>query len=266
MIEASPTIPSFQLSRTLEEARRRSPVFGALARDIPYEAKGVLFSEILFLAAAVGDFRPPQIVESGRARGQSTYLLGLVFPDTAIVSIERYRGTDDARVAEARCRPLARCELLYGDSNVELLRQVGEGDVVVIDGPKGWHAIQLALRLLRDSSPAAVFVHDCYQGLPERTFLDRYVPGAFFSDDPQLEELANDLDAPCFATARTQGFESWEPHFFDDRQQASYGPTYACLPHVAGAKYATILARLSASKTMSRLGRSLRRRFGGARS
>lgn len=264
MIEAR-TLPSttIDLQRTLEEAHRRVDSFRKLVAEVPYEAKGVLTSEMLFLVAAVGAHRPPKIVESGRARGQSTHILGLAFPDIPMVSIERDASSPDAAVAAERCAGLSNVELRFGDANLELPARVGRGDVVVIDGPKGWHALKLAVTLLKDCRPAVVFVHDCYRGQGERRFLERHVPAAFFSDDERFEKAFEDLDRPVFEAARRGGFESWQPHEFDGRAQESYGPTYACLPWRQDVRYGSVLRRMAIARTMSRLTRSFKKRMGG---
>ena len=263
MIEARPS-PStaFDPEATLNAAHRRVSSFERLVGSVPYEAKGILTSEMLFLVSAVGDYRPAKIVESGRARGQSTHLLALAFPETEIVSIERDPRSPDAAVAEERCRRFEHVELAFGDAFVELPRRVDPGDVVVIDGPKGWHAVRLAMELLETRRPAAVFVHDCYQGQGERRFLERNVPGAFFSDRPAFSEAFARLDEPIFAAARREGFESWLPHHFDGQTQISYGPTYACLPWSEGGAFRRARRRLPIAKTLSRVGRSLRKRVG----
>ncbi len=263
MIEARP-LPStaMDLEHTLEEASRRVDAFRSLVAHIPYEAKGVLTSEMLFLVAAVGNHRPPKIVESGRARGQSTCILGLAFAGVPVVSIERDAHSPDAIVATERCAGLENVELHFGDANVELPARVSAGDIVVIDGPKGWHALKLALTVLAKRRPAAVFVHDCYKGQAERRFLERHVPGAFFSDDARFEAGFAELDGPVFETARREGFESWQPHAFDGRTQASYGPTYACLPWRQGIRYGSVLRRMVVARTISRIRRSFMKRMG----
>ena len=263
MIEARP-FPSttFDPESTLREAHRRVAAFDELVQHVPYEAKGVLNSEMLFLISAVGEHVPARIVESGRARGQSTHILALAFPGAEIVSVERDPSSPDASVAAARCGELPNVSLLFGDSNVELPERVETGDIVVIDGPKGWHALRLALDLLESRRPAAVFVHDCYAGQDERRFLERHVAGAFFSDEPAFEAAFSHLDTGAFETAKREGFESWQPHRFDDADQISYGPTYACLPWVEDANYPRARRRLAVARALSRLHRSWRKRIG----
>ena len=97
---------SFTLSDVLDSAARKEAYFREQTSEMPYEAKGILFSEIFFLFSAVGGNTPNQILESGRARAQSTYALGKLFPDSLVVSIERYEDSEDAQIAEERLAAL----------------------------------------------------------------------------------------------------------------------------------------------------------------
>jgi SAM-dependent methyltransferase len=241
-------------AETTARARELLPAYRELIRDVGFENKGILFSEALFIIATLGGQGPPRIVESGRARGQSTLLLAKAFPDVEVISVEIDPDSPDARVAEARLAGLPNLELRYGDAERLLFDLVRPGDAVMIDGPKGWRSIRLALRLLARRRPAFAFVHDCYQGIPRRAFLDRHVPGVFFSDDPAFAPTFADLDAPCW-----ESDIRWRPHLHRGRAEASYGPTVACLPRMKGAPYGSILRRLAWAAFVHRLRRGRRR-------
>lgn len=242
---------SFTLSNVLENAAQKEAYFREKTSEMPYEAKGILFSEIFFLFSAVGERIPNQILESGRARAQSTYALGMLFPDSQIVSIERYEGSEDAQIAEGRLATLPNVSPLYGDSEVVLPALVRQSDIVMIDGPKRFRAIRLALRVLATGKPAAVFVHDCHQGLPEREFLEKYLPECFFSDDPGFVEKYRDLDVSCWRTIEEQEVDGWRPYQYDGQPQQSYGPTLACIPFSPERNYCYLLliARLLEVRT-----------------
>jgi predicted O-methyltransferase YrrM len=139
---------------------------------------------MFFFYVTVRRFTPRQILESGRMRGGSTLILARCFPQARIVSVEIDRDPTDAAIAEAKLKPYANVELLYGDSREILPRRLQAGDAVLIDGPKEFRALKLALRLLRTGKPCAVLIHDFHQGQPARKFVERHWPGAFFSDDP----------------------------------------------------------------------------------
>ena len=123
----------------LARAEQAVDGFAALIHGVPYERKGVFFSEMLFLLAAAGRGFDGLVLESGRARGQSTFVLGSIFPESKIVSIEFDRNSPDSAVAEARLKDFDHVELLYGDSRRLLFEHLRPGAVVVIrhEGPKG---------------------------------------------------------------------------------------------------------------------------------
>jgi hypothetical protein len=88
-------------------------------------------------------------------------------------------------------------ELLYGDSREILPQRLQMGDAVLIDGPKDFRALKLALDLLRTRKPCAVFVHDFPPNSPQRKFVERNWPNAFFGDDPpfqRFQSLDNERD------------------------------------------------------------------------
>lgn len=165
------------------------PEFGRLTRDIPPEAGfgGIWESEMFLFFAATQWCAPRQILESGRARGKSTLILARCFPESHIVSVELDRGTENAIAAEKKLSGRPNVELLYGDSRKLLPERLQEGDAVLIDGPKGFRAVELALEILQTGKPCAVFVHDFPPDAPWRRFVERHWPTAFFGDDPVFE-------------------------------------------------------------------------------
>lgn len=134
--------------------------------------------------AAIKPFAPKQILESGRARGKSTLILARSFPESRIVSIEYERESENAAAAEAKLKNEANVELLYGDSREILPQRLQPGDAVLIDGPKDFRALKLAIDLLRTGKPCAVFIHDFPPNSPQRKFVEGNFPNAFFGDDP----------------------------------------------------------------------------------
>lgn len=247
----------------LGRAREMGARYASQIRGLPYERKGVLFSEMLFLLAGLGTPPPGRIVECGRARGQSTSILGTCLPDCEVLTIERDATGPDAEVASARLRALRNVQTVYGDANAELPRLLQPGDAAFIDGPKGWHAVRLALHVLDRCRPRAVFLHDCYRGQGVRRFLERHVPGTLFSDDPRFVQEWAHLDAPCWtAEPDPGGEEAWRPYRFQGRRMASYGPTLGLLPWLPRADYRALERRRARHALASRLSRSLGKRLG----
>src|SRR6266566_2774039 len=130
--------------------------------SIPPEAGfgGIWESEMFLFYATVRPFAPKQILESGRARGKSTLVLAHCFPEARIVSVEYDRQSENAAAAEAKLKSCPNVELLYGDSRKILPQRLQIGDAVLIDGPKDFRALKLAVDLLRTGKPSTVFIHD----------------------------------------------------------------------------------------------------------
>ena len=174
-----------------ERADALLPEYREIIGNIPPEAGfgGIWESEMFLFYAAVKPFAPKQILESGRARGKSTLILACCFPESRIISVEYDRQSENAAAAEAKLKPCSNVELLYGDSREILPERLQSGDAVLIDGPKDFRALKLALDLIRTGKPAAVFVHDFPANSPQRKFVERNWPTAFFGDDPLFQRF-----------------------------------------------------------------------------
>jgi len=159
--------------------------------SIPPEAGfgGIWESEMFLFYAAVNPFAPKQILESGRARGKSTLILARCFPDARVISVEYERQSENAAAAEAKLKSCKNVDLLYGDSREILPQGLRNGDAVLIDGPKDFRALKLAIDLLRTGKPCAVFIHDFPPNSPQRKFVERNFPSAFFGDDPLFKRF-----------------------------------------------------------------------------
>ena len=209
------------MEEVLRHASRLRDRYERIVKNVPYEAMGVQNSEVLFLLASLGAHRPSQVLESGRARGQSTLLIGRCLPDVPVRSVEFDGGSPNEEFAASRLADLSNVELLVGDSREILPQILKPGDVVVIDGPKGWRAIKLALRLLTTGDATFVFVHDCNELSEERRFFERHLPATIYSDHPDWISAHGDLDPLRY-------------------RDGSLG-TYACLAFDSGTAYSRVL-------------------------
>lgn len=253
---------TLSITETLLNASDMISGYERCIKGVPYEKKGILFSEMFFVFATLYSIKPEKILESGRARAQSTYLMGICFPNTKVVSIEHDSDSPDVLVAEKRLKGFANVTSCFGDSQAVIPDLMSQGDVAIIDGPKSFRAVRFALRLLVTGKTAAVFIHDLHQGLPERHFLDRHVPAVFFSDHPEFIKKYGYLDQRCKGTKHSADLNSWCPHHFGGRKQASYGYTLACLPYQAGCNYRALLRRLAVVSMGHKLSNSFLKRFG----
>src|SRR5438046_7121417 len=107
--------------------------FRSRVAGIPYERKGILYSEMFFLYLCAQAVKPSRIFESGRARGQSTLLLSAIFPDLDVVSIESDADSPDVRVAQDRLRGRENVSLRFGDATRSHRAAVRRGGRILID-------------------------------------------------------------------------------------------------------------------------------------
>lgn len=211
-------------------AAHQLDAYRARVSRVPYERKGILYSEMFFFYLCARAARPARILESGRARGQSTLLLAMCFPDLPIISLEHDAASPDVPVAAARLQPFRNVELRFGDATRVLPAIAQPGDVALIDGPKGFRALRLALRLLAQRRVAMVFLHDVAPGTPERRFLEKRLPSTLHSDDPRFAGIAHSLDAAADDIP--------EAHRWQGNGAArGYGYSLACLQHSPDAAY-----------------------------
>ena len=220
-----------------------------------YEERGILNSEMLAVCALCESLGVDAILESGRARGQSTLVLARYFQNspTTITSVELYRD-EAAEFAEPRLAPFQHVHLLYGDSTgllPELVRSLaGKRIAVLLDGPKGQMAIDLAQSLMELSPDVvAAFLHDTRRQTPQRASLEALKARVFFTDDPAYAGEFGPLDESCKPGVGDPITEhTWRPGMKGHDPIPSYGPTLAVMlprptrriapppiPHAAGA-------------------------------
>lgn len=234
--------PSLSKNALVERADRLLPKFQQAITNMPPEAGfgGIWESEMFLFYAALSPCAPKQILESGRARGKSTLTLARCFPEARVISVELDPLSANAAAAEAKLKPYKNVELLYGDSRQVLQQRLQIGDAVLIDGPKGFRAVKLALQLMRTGKPCAVFIHDFPADSPWRKFLEHHWPGVFFGDDPLFQRFRA-LD------------DERDP--LRDQRVRRYG-VFACLPPNLPAPYWQMRLRLF----FPRIGSALRHR------
>jgi len=223
------------------------PGFQSRVAGIPYERKGILYSEMFFLYLCAQAVKPSRIFESGRARGQSTLLLSTIFPNLQIVSIESDPNSPDVPVAQERLRGRDNVSMRFGDATRILPTEVRKGDVVLIDGPKGFRGLRLALRLLATGRVTQVFIHDCGLGTEERAFLDAHLHGLVYSDTIEFTLIARALDAGCSTDIPP------DRRFDGERPPRAYGYGLACIPFDPAVSYRTLFARAVIAGIRSRI-------------
>lgn len=223
--------------------------FAALVANVPYERKGIPNSEMFFLWLCAKAAPPRRILESGRARGQSTLMLARCFPDAEIISIESNASSPDVEVAAERLRSQPNVRLLFGDATLLLPALAMEGDVALIDGPKGFRGVRLALALLASGKLPLVFVHDIGPKTAERRFFNKHLPSSRYSDEPDVVRHSHVLDDE-------EGMGIPSPHRFGAVGGGfGYGYGLACLRRDAAISYRLLRIRAALAGTFERLSR-----------
>ena len=190
----------------------------------PYERRGILHSEMALIIETCQRLGVKAVVESGRARGQSAYMLAKYMPDVAVHSVE-LRDHPDEAFARERLAGFANVNLYCGDGNTlvpMIARQQMVCTAILCDGPKGAAAVDIIARCFELPHVAVGFVHDMRKldhggPSPHRAYALERFPDAKFSDDPKLDRLSW-LDANVVAAGGPCG----PAHV---AEFGSYGPT-----------------------------------------
>lgn len=191
--------------------------FKNATKNIDDEPRGILRSEAFFVRSLCGH-NPKRIIESGRARGQSTYLLAKSLPNTKIISIEYDKDSVDSQFALERLSECENVQCLFGDSRKLIPELVEDGDILLIDGPKDMDALLLINNILKCTNIYKVFIHDAYKGSKLRKWFSFFKPYCIYSDSPKFlqkychldnhlmkVDLINCENNICFSTEKIYG-------------------------------------------------------------
>lgn len=199
-------------------------MLAAIAAE-PYEPRGILHSEMALIIHTCRQFGVRMVIESGRARGQSTYMLAKYMPDVLIRSVE-LRDHPDEEFAWQRLNGFENVILHRGDGADWLPALSKDADVataVLLDGPKGEAAVDILNQCFEYPHVMAGFIHDMRRldhgaPSPHRAVAVERLPKHAFSDDPRLTAGASWMDAQIIADGGPAGSAHETRH-------GSYGPT-----------------------------------------
>lgn len=204
------------------------------AESSVFEPKGIFHSELLMAFTIARELGVEKIIESGRARGQSTELIARICKIHGIEfhSIEYDRSSPDVEVAEKRLAPFSDvCTLHYGDGFEVMPTLLDEKPtLIIIDGPKGVWAQKLGLLMLKNESVKAVAFHDTHRDAEDaRPRLERYLgKNLLVSDDYEFVERYSYLDDECWSI--TNNFaKGYGPYKRPGRIMRSYAGTLSCV-------------------------------------
>jgi hypothetical protein len=204
--------------------RNLSDVFRLLAEE-PYEPRGIVHSEMALVLAECQRLHIDIVIESGRARGQSTYILGKYLPWVEVHSIELRCGPDE-EFAQRRLAGLKNVTLYEDDSVVlipTLARMKKRRTAILLDGPKGEKAVSILEQCFKLPHVLVGFIHDMRRldhgaPSPHRACAVERLPKHRFSDDPAYVAGTSWMDAKVAEAGGPVG-----PQF--EAVHGSYGPT-----------------------------------------
>lgn len=190
-----------------------------------YEARGILHSEMAIIIATIRAAKCDTVIETGRYRGQSTYIMAKYLPDVQIHSIER-RVTRNEVIARRRLEPFSNVTLHMGEAVVgvpELIEEFKDKTVAILfDGPKGFEALSLLTAAFESPHVVLGFIHDMRKLDHGEPSLYRAaaakVPGTMFSDDPDLVSKLRWMDKAIMDSGGPCGS-------VHESEYGSYGPT-----------------------------------------
>lgn len=215
-------------------SRYEEPFRAALDETEAPTEFAMLPSELLVVSAVVKALGCGALVESGRAWGFSTEVLARFFrEDVPIHSFELMRD-EKARTVEDRLGSFGNVILNYGDSRLDLETYVQDLSTrrvaVLIDGPKGRTAVDLARRLAGRDKVVVCFLHDAFIGSRTRARIHRRFERVLYSDHCQFVHGFSHLDE-TYQARYGGGSEEvrWRPYRKGNRRQESYGPTVAVI-------------------------------------
>jgi len=202
--------------------------FKKIIKNISYEKKGIFNSEMLMFVSIVESLGIKNIIESGRARGQSTKVICEFFnnPNYKIDSIEYYKYNKDAIIAMRRLHQYKNLNLHFGDALGLIPKILKNECCILLDGPKGDKALKLAASLFKNPFVRAVFIHDVHKDSPHRMVMENLFNYTFFSDDEDFIKRFKYLDKDCWIKqARYKKARDWEPYKRGQKKMQSYSST-----------------------------------------
>ena len=231
--------------------------FRKVSGQISSSDRGILSSEAFFILATSYPFVPENIIESGRAQGQSTYLLGKTFPNSNIFSIEHDRSHPDSAIALEKLTGFTNVHCLFGNSMVIIPEISAHDDMLIIDGPKDMKALMLAAIVCRKHRPRYIYIHDAHKGSILRSYLEKRSFKCLYSDEARYVQKFCFLDD--WRDRETLDFWSNPKNYPNEKV---YGGTFACLSANSLSFNFWDLISITYAKILNNFTRSARKRLG----
>ena len=201
-----------------------------------FEAKGIFHSELLMVKVLIELIGVEHVIESGRARGQSTEVIARICDAIGIKfdSIEFDDKSPDVQIAEERLKSFKHvCSLHYGDSFEIMPRLIPKDKktLLIVDGPKGVWGLKLGLSMMQTGNVAAVLFHDTHRdAIDVRPILEKYFKkNLIVSDDYEYVELFRHLDYDCWDVTKSYTNGQYGPYKRGEKKMRSYAGTLSCV-------------------------------------
>jgi len=195
----------------------------------PYEHRGIPHSEMALIIGTCRMHDIKVVIESGRARGQSTYMLAKYLPDAIIHSFE-LRNHPDELFAQERLKDFGNVNL-YGGNGSEMVPLLAAEMIcptaVLCDGPKGAAAVDIIAKCFSNPWVRVGFAHDMRRldhggPSPHRAYAVERFPNVMFSDDIMESRMDPWIDAGLDANVAAANGPVGPDHV---KEFGSYGPT-----------------------------------------
>jgi hypothetical protein len=195
-----------------------------LSRERPVD-RGIINSEMAAVLAISRMVRAERVVESGRFKGQSTYILAKYLPDVEVVSMDRcieaYKEAEE--IARKRLSVFENVDIRTGDALDALVPCIAEKTVptvVLLDGPKGPSAVSLLRKAFTYDHVRAGFIHDMPSWRTDaRQASEDAFENAFYTDDERYVAMTRHCDVET---------DDWKPYVLKGNSIDTYGPTMGC--------------------------------------
>lgn len=201
-------------------------------KNMKYELKGIFNSEMLLFISLTHYFGVKLIIESGRARGQSTKIIAENFNklEYKIYSIEYNRYSSDVKHSFNRLKQYKNVNLFFGDSFELIPNLITEKCCILIDGPKDTAAINLGIECLENPLVKAVFIHDMSKDSLHRIWVEKIFSNYFFTDDSDYVAKFKILDKPCwFEHRKLRECRTCAPYRIKNKVSKSYFATLSVI-------------------------------------
>ncbi|MFX1328185.1 MAG: hypothetical protein ACFE91_08580 [Promethearchaeota archaeon] len=237
------------------------PTYKKSIYGLKYEPKGIFYSEMLLFIAISKKLGVNLLIESGRARGQSTKIIAENFKEQSyqIKSVEFVKYSSDVKISYNRLKEYKNIDLIFGNSFEILPKLVREECCVLIDGPKSG-AINLAIDMLKNPLVKAIFIHDMHKDSIERNEAEKIFKDCFFTDDLDYVNKFKNLDKKAWLDQRKhREFQSWAPYKKDNKIMKSYASTLMLIFNSGNAFNLTQATKLSNKRFNKKRKRSLKK-------